>query len=53
MLMVIKWLILPFGGRFSICKTTQERHIICYYLGTSERSYSRGYGEGVCPRKAP
>ena len=24
-----------------------------YYLGTSERRYSREYRKGVCPRKAP
>ena len=36
--MVIKELILPFGGAVSICKTTQEMCITYYYLGTSERS---------------
>ena len=36
-------------------KTTEEMCIRCYYLdiNTSERSYSRGYGGGVCPQKAP
>ena len=35
---------LPFNGGFSICETRLERSVGYYYLGISERSYSRGYG---------
>lgn len=31
------------GGGLSICETTGELCIRRYYLGTSERSYGRGY----------
>ena len=37
---------------FNICKTTQGACIRYCYLHTSERSYSRGRDDGVCPRKA-
>ena len=32
---------------------TQEIYMKYYYLGTSEKSHSRGYGGGVWPRKFP
>ena len=37
---------------FNICKTTQGACIRYCYLHTSERSYSRGRDDGVCPGKA-
>lgn len=34
-----------------MCKTTGEK-CTRYYLGTSERTYSRGYKGKICPEKA-
>lgn len=44
---------LPFGEGFSICKSTWKMCISTVYPGTSEGSYRRGYGGGVCPAKIP
>ena len=47
MLMVNKWLILPFGVRFSICKTTQERHHMLFSRYFREELQQRIQGRSL------